>query len=474
LPTHISGTVNIVADTTYTDVIANDASFNISAASVFFTGDDLLAHVQIAGDGRVVNQGDLSTTGQRVTLNDTIAFFNAGSVFQDDVLVSGAGTAIDNLFGATWNLFDASIAGPGTFNNQGTLRVVDHFGPSNMTADFLDSGTVQLVGGSELFLEGPRNIIDGAVTGASGLLGVDAGARSNTFLGDGAAFGGDLTFDSGKIWDLASTTVAGHLDVKRGSKLNIAADDTLTAGSASVSGTLSGPGDLTAGGLDINAAKLWNGEDKTTGELFLSGATVSTADLQATSTHFAGNVRSGVGSLYAIAGDDSLGAVTSSQFNDGAPVLIIGQAATVSGSFDGNEKIIDNGVLHAAGALGPIFGSGVIDVADTANAASFGHVGSGLVLDLSTDSHATVDIGPRNFLGSIKDLGTNSLLANGSWDIVGYQANQAGTGGSLSLSNGFATASLNMLGDYAASGFHVAPGPGGTSTPISYVAPTMT
>jgi len=97
---------------------------------------------------------------------------------------------------------------------------------------------------------------------------------------------------------------------------------------------------------------------------------------------------------------------------------------------------------------------------------------------LVSDAHASFDAGAlgtlkldqsSEFGGTIaRFAGGDALdLAFGSNATLGYAANAAGTGGTLTVSVGAHTANLSLLGQYAAAGFTTAADQGG-GTIVTY------
>jgi hypothetical protein len=77
-----------------------------------------------------------------------------------------------------------------------------------------------------------------------------------------------------------------------------------------------------------------------------------------------------------------------------------------------------------------------------------------------------------SFAGTVAGLAAGDSidladLAFGANVTVAYAENAAGTGGTLTVSNGAQTASLALLGQYAAAGFQTATDPG-TGTIVTY------
>jgi hypothetical protein len=159
--------------------------------------------------------------------------------------------------------------------------------------------------------------------------------------------------------------------------------------------------------------------------------------------------------------------------------------ATAAGGLTVNSAVANSGDLLAdggnltlrgavtGGGVATIFGSATLEYgAASAENTSFATGASGVLkLDQSTA-----------FTGSISGFGAGDRLdlsdiGSGSHTTLGYQENTAGTGGTLTISDGVHTASLALLGQYAAAGFKTtADGEGGaivtySEAPTSWTTP---
>ena len=81
----------------------------------------------------------------------------------------------------------------------------------------------------------------------------------------------------------------------------------------------------------------------------------------------------------------------------------------------------------------------------------------------------------ESFTGSVSGFGAGDALdltdiASGANLTVGYAANADGTGGTLSISDGAHSASIALLGQFAASGFQVG-SDAGSGTMVTYMPP---
>ncbi|MGC2414570.1 MAG: hypothetical protein WA459_17970 [Stellaceae bacterium] len=144
-------------------------------------------------------------------------------------------------------------------------------------------------------------------------------------------------------------------------------------------------------------------------------------------------------------------------------------------TLDAGVTLDDRGALTIAGALadtGTLWADGGnLTVEGAATGGGNAEISGGATLEFAAGSDAAVsfDAGASGtlkldqsagFTGTIAGLGAGDVLdfgdiAFGSDDTLGYTANAAGTGGTLTLGDGTHTASLALLGQYAAAGFAI-------------------
>jgi hypothetical protein len=164
----------------------------------------------------------------------------------------------------------------------------------------------------------------------------------------------------------------------------------------------------------------------------------------------------------------------------------------------GSNAIVNSGTLEATGSGGLVIDSAVENSgniwADGGNVTVNGAVaGNGtatisgsamLEFAAASDSNTSFAAGAtgtlkldqaENFTGTVSGFGAGDALdlsdiASGANLTVGYTANADGTGGTLSVSDGTHSASIALLGQFAASGFQVG-SDAGSGTMVSYTPP---
>jgi hypothetical protein len=124
---------------------------------------------------------------------------------------------------------------------------------------------------------------------------------------------------------------------------------------------------------------------------------------------------------------------------------------TVNGAVSGNGAAVIDGAatleFGAGSSANTVFGDGAAGTLKLDQSASFSGTVSGFAAGNAID---------------LADLGFGGAMT------LGYAANAGGSGGILTMSDGTHTASLALLGQYAASGFHAA-SDAGAGTMIAYV-----
>jgi hypothetical protein len=132
---------------------------------------------------------------------------------------------------------------------------------------------------------------------------------------------------------------------------------------------------------------------------------------------------------------------------------------------DGGKVTVDGAVTGNGNAL--ISGSGVLEFGGASSANT----------TFAADSSGTLKLDDvLDFTGTIRGFNEHDRLDIGDIQYNGnisiqYSANAAGTGGTLTISDGTHTANVTLAGEYDASGFQVS-GDGGAGSLITYVSPT--
>jgi 20S proteasome alpha/beta subunit len=164
----------------------------------------------------------------------------------------------------------------------------------------------------------------------------------------------------------------------------------------------------------------------------------------------------------------------------------------------GSNVIINSGTLEATGSGGLVIDSAVqnsgkiwadggnvtVSAAVTGNGTATISGSTMLEFAAASDANTSFAAGAtgtlkldqaENFTGTISGFGAGDALdltdiASGANLTVGYTANADGSGGTLSVSDGMHTASIALLGQFAASGFQVG-SDAGSGTMVTYTPP---
>ena len=129
----------------------------------------------------------------------------------------------------------------------------------------------------------------------------------------------------------------------------------------------------------------------------------------------------------------------------------------------------NNGNVSVAGN---VTGSGSALIDGTATMEFAGAVNQGITID--GDAAGTLKLGDSDlFQGVVSGFNDNDVFDFADVDFaagpsVSYVANQEGTGGTLTVSDGIDTALIDLLGEYEAAGF-TASADSGSGTLIEYV-----
>ena len=296
--------------------------------------------------------------------------------------------------------------------NAGTISA--ETGTLEFTGFLKDSGALLASAGAVIALDGGGEL-DGKIGAATstGLVRLDAGAYTTT-----------------KTLTLANEGTNADLQIK-GANWTISGvvNDN---GVVNDSGLVTLGGESTAGKLTIGSSGTWDFVNDS--GLLLGPATGSTI------------ANSG---LFEKTGGTNTSAVAPAIANKGT-------IQVASGGFDIQGAVSGAGSDVIAGAATLEFDGGVAG----GQTASF--TGSGGTLEL---------LNPGAFAGKISGfdtVGSNDvLLIGGPWTYAGFSENSAHTAGTMTFSNGSATARLTLLGDYAASSVHHTTNAGGM-TVVTY------
>ena len=222
---------------------------------------------------------------------------------------------------------------------------------------------------------------------------------------------------------------------------------------AVVNGLLTGPQTTLLTGLSLVGAALQvdGGHTvKNTGTLTWNGGTIALGSGDPTATNHTGTLDNAAGALFAIQGNATLtGSGTSAFINDGtvdvsAGTLTLQPAVTDNGTF----LLHGSGVLNFAGVVG---GGGTIEFLSPAATLEVQAPGAFGPTILGFAQGDTIDVAPVPF-------GLATMLT-----FV-----QAGSGGTLTVSDGTQSSAFNLTGSYNTAGFHMASdNHGGTAVTFS-------
>jgi len=136
--------------------------------------------------------------------------------------------------------------------------------------------------------------------------------------------------------------------------------------------------------------------------------------------------------------------------------------ATGAGGLVVNGELVNDGLLWANGGNldleGNVSGTGHLSVDGTARVEIGGSFSENITL--GADAHTTLVVDhAAEFTGTIAGLDSDDALQFGDISAqnasFGYTENAAGTGGTLTVTDGTHTASIGLTGDYSADDFHL-------------------
>jgi hypothetical protein len=466
--------------------------------------------VDIAGaPGIVTNAGTMIATGQLagagvrleaggVVVNSGSAALISGACFGVEV-TGGLGTVTNS--GAISGVYSGLYLqdGGGVANQSGGLIAGGNAGVlvSGGAGGIANSGSISAATGIGVELSAGGTVVNyGLITGT------DNSTVTYQQTGPGSAY--YLSYSTGRMGVGVELDAAGSL-INSGTISGVGETTTQSQSNygsiTSVSSAPSGIGVyLTAGGSVTNAAGgLIEGNgvgiDITGGPGTLTNAgTISGGG--GTAVQFAGSgnlvvidpgavfqgiVNGGTGDdtleLAAGAGSGTLSGLGSQYLGFSDVTVDAGAQWVLGGSntIDAGVTFDDRGALTIAGALGNTgtlwADGGNVTVEGAVTGGGNAEISGGATLEFAAGSDAVVsfDAGASGtlkldrsagFTGTLAGFGAGDALdlgdiAFGSDDTLGYAANAAGTGGTLTLSDGTHTASLALLGQYAAAGFAI-------------------
>jgi hypothetical protein len=393
---------------------------------------------------------------------------NAGTLaLRDELTVETTGSFV-NEFGATLEVtgdtsFETAASPAFGILNLGTIQVTG--GALSVSGNFLTAGTIEIAAGEGLVAAGDGDLA-GAITGAGALTlgtgitilaaGLELDVADVTIAGTRAeaALGGSLDY-------------AGTFAAKTGASLALDGA-TLTLGSSDSwsEATITGPGGVVTDGktklsaLSITGTVQWlnAGILTATGALALgeaAGDAVTFTNAAGANFQISGNV--GI----------ATGAASGSGFvNDGLLEKIAGSAVSEIAVVVANDGLIkvESGTLDLADA---VTGTGTLKIDSGATIEAGAAVAAGQEAVFVGSATLLLDQG-ETFGGKLSGFAagdTLDLRDFGSGTTIAYAA------GVLTATDGALTASVALLGQYAAAGFAAASdGSGGTD--ITYTPPS--
>ena len=420
-PENYAGAVSLKISQTWTDSTGGTGLAMITNnVEAYAAGGPIFA---IAGDDHLSGSSgnDLFVLAQPIG-NDTIHSFDAAHDKVDLIAFGDLSSFAD----IQTRLSENSNGDAVLTISQGQSITFDGVSPKGLTADNFVFNVDPVTGNAESIA-----IDDGAVLPLAGTI-------NNSGTIELASTGGEA-----RLQVLANGLTlqgGGHVELSDGNG-NIIAGTTPDATLTNADNTISGAGQLGDGQLALHNQ----------GTIIASGSNALTIDTGANDVVNAGTLE-----------------------------------ATGSGGLLIHSDVANSGLLWANG--GNITTDGNVSGTGSARidgAATFEMAGafSGSVM-LATDAAATLKIDHvADFHGTVAGFDGNDALdlgdlAFGSSTTLGYAANSNGTGGTLTVSDGTHTATIALLGQYAASSFAMsADGSGGTlihDVPPAILAPTPT
>ncbi|NCV52884.1 MAG: hypothetical protein EBW65_10380, partial [Gammaproteobacteria bacterium] len=430
-----------------TGISSNGAIINSNASAATISGNiTLAAHSSVGGSNAVTISGVISgaynftkvgsstytLSGTNTYSGDTTISAGTLKVTVNDALgTNGSGTVIAS--GATLDLANVTYSTTETItNNGGTL--------STSTGTSSYAGVMTLGDDSTIDVDGTQLTISTAIGDGSNGYGITKEGSGTLILSGASTFSGDLTISAGTVTmtgtlaDTVDVANSGTYDVDTSDTINslsgsgavqIADSVTLTtgdAGSDTISGVISGAGNLTkagAGTLTLSGTNTYTGSTTiTAGTISVSssanlGATPGSAD--ADNIIFNGGTLTTTAS-FTLGTNKGITMTGTGTINTGAYTLTYGGVTTGSG----NLTKTGSGTLSLGGANGHtgdlIISQGTATITGTLSDSTDVSVSSGAVYDV--DATDTI----------------NSLSGAGNVEIASGQTLTTGDAGSDTIS----------------------------------------
>ncbi len=446
------------------------ASDGSSYGSIYFEGTDLPGGASIIGAGTIAmgpNSGN--------TIYDEL--YASATNTSGGILTIGTGITIHGA-GEIYGYYSAA-----QLQNHGTISADQTTSTFSVSLPVQNYGSMSVTNGATLNISGVTNAYFGRITATSGTLGL-SGAWSN--LGTITATNATVNFSgsfsqaaigsfgrTGGVVNLSGGTLSGNLTLAAADGTWYLAGATLTSGTYSGSGggqliATSGTLDGYALGSDLQvAAEATNGSVHVTNSLALAGGNllIGPSDTSAYGTVFldgsdsSGQQIDGSGSII-FGGSSGNGLANDMYTTRGDPqdgLLVIGSGVTITGiagtisSYSGVTSSVDlQGAMVVNGSIGASItateaftNDGTVTATGGATLTFSGSLTNNGLLTVDS-STLTIDTGTLANTGSI--VSTNSTVSFGGTLSQYAIGNFIRTGGSVTLTYGTFTGSLNLSG----------------------------
>ncbi|MBX5453289.1 MAG: Hint domain-containing protein [Acidobacteriia bacterium] len=460
-------------------------------ATLALGGETLSLSGNAALNGTLTAAGSLvvgaSADANGLALSGPANLVDAGTITQDGMVSLGLGSSdspqLQILAGAGYEIVDDTNllgAGSGAIVNNGLFAKTGTGGVSYVTAQFTNSGTLNVASGT-LALQGTRNSLGGTIEGPGQLViaaPVSATLQPGVVLSVAtfeAAGGAALTLT-------ANETYAGNFVLGQGATVNLAAHTLSVTGPSALQGLVMGSGALSvSGSAEANGLQIGGG-----GTISLAGSLLADGDVTLGTGSDVGILDILAGGTYTLLSDNGILADGSTILNNAGLLQKIGALGTssITVPLDNTGTIFaTNGTLALLGNVwndatiaseGGTVTIGSTLVADSSKTGTVLINGGEVLLQQGAASSQTIGFGaaggtlalakPNTVLGTI-----NGFSAGNTIDLVNLgfaPANESVTwqAGTLSVTNlGTLAAVLNVPGNFSANSFTlVADGTGGT------------
>lgn len=438
----------------------------------------------VTGAGLLVTKG--ATSVNQFIVGGTVDWENFGTVQQNTnqttIGDSSANAAtLTNESGASYEITDNSGIGHGgaatsSFVNQGTLAKTGGSGTSVISVDLVDTGTITIDTGT-LSLQGPVDSIAGAIGGA-GTMVFDTGSSVVVDAGTTIKTAGFQIRDGAVVRLDEGLAYSGAFALGEASFLNLGGRTFTLNGSTSFfedfgiptidgSGTLITKGTTSVNQLIIGGTVEWENFG-TVSEVLATTIGDSSAN--------AATVTNESGANFNLTNDYGIGrgnAATSTFVNDGsfAKTGGTGTSAVATIFVNDGSVTVDSGRIDFQGIVN---GSGSMTIDQFASLEFDSTVATGTSVTFASTGSTLVLTDAPQFQGAVHGLhGSDALDLT---DIVvtsthfGMSYSGTTTSGTLTVTDGTRSASIQLFGNYVTAGFH-AGNDGGNGALITYTPP---